>query len=102
MLIPVDLPDRQRIWIDLAVQCEVHADSQHTLARYILKYAHVRGTYTDDQISGRVRRSFAGMIHDGVPRYEALQEISEAYGIAPAAVQALVEDAAEEPTAAST
>lgn len=101
MLIPVDLPDRQRIWIDLAVPCEVHADSQHTLAKYILKYAHVRGTYTDEQISSTVRRSFAGMIHDGVPRDEALQEISEAYGISPAVVQALIEDAAGEPTAAS-
>ena len=95
MLIPVDVPSHQRIWADVAFRYEkyIYADAPDEVSRYLLKYGHVEGTYTDEQISGCVRRSFVGMLRDGVPRCRALQEVSEVYGIPPACVSSVVDGA---------
>lgn len=93
MLIPVDVPAGRRVWVEVAFKYDryVYADSPDTASKFLLKYARVMGTYTDEQVSGDVRRSFTGMLRDGVPRRLAIDGVSEIYGILPACVATVVD-----------
>jgi len=52
MLIPVTVR-HQRVWADVVFRCEkyIYADAPGETSRYLLKSAHVRGTYTDEEVA---------------------------------------------------
>jgi hypothetical protein len=99
MLIPVTVPHHhQRIWVDVTFRYEkyIYADAPGEVSKYLLKYARVRDTYTDEDVAYDVRRTVTGRLRDGVSPRQVVQEVSEIYGIPPACVDSIVEEVAAE------
>jgi len=93
MLIPVTVR-HQRVWADVVFRCEkyIYADAPGETSRYLLKSAHVRGTYTDEEVAHDVRRTVTAWLRDGIPRRQVVREVSEIYGIPPACVGLIVDE----------
>jgi len=98
MLIPVSVPHHQRIWVDVTFRYEkyIYGDAEAEVSKYLLKYARVKNTYTDEEVSYDVRRTVAGRLRDGVPPLQIVQEVSEIYGIPPGCVDIIIEEVAAE------
>jgi len=93
MLVPVQVSPRRRVWADISFQYEkqIYVGSDEAACRYLIKYGHVDGIYEDEQIAYDVRRTVAGMLRDGVPRCQVIEETSALYGIPPICVEEVVE-----------
>ena len=59
----------------------IYANSPEELAKYILKYGHVSGVYTDEEIAHDLKHTVAAMLRDGIPRRQIVEETSALYGI---------------------
>gem|GEM_PF-6534116 len=56
----------------------------------ILKYGHVSGVYTDEEIAQDLKRTVAAMLRDGIPRRQIVEETSALYGIPAECVEEVV------------
>jgi hypothetical protein len=94
MLLPVRVSPNRRIWIDVSFRYEkqVYAGALEDLTRYVLKSGHVDGVYEDEQIAYDVKRTIAGMLRDGIPRRQAVEETSALYGIPIGCVEEVVDE----------
>jgi len=56
------------VWGDVSFRYEKHiyANSPEELSKYILKYGHVSGVYTNEEIAHDLKRTVAGMLWDGI------------------------------------
>lgn len=83
MLIPVKVSPHRRVWADVSFRYEKHiyANSPEELSEYILKYGHVSGIYTDEEIAHDLKRTVAAMLRDGIPPRQVVKEASLIYGI---------------------
>jgi len=56
MLIPVSVPHHQRIWVDVTFRYEkyIYGDAEAEVSKYLLKYARVKNTYTDEEMVRRI------------------------------------------------
>lgn len=93
MLVPVQVSPRRRVWADISFRYEkqIYANSSEETCRYVIKYGHVDGVYEDEQIAYDVRRTVAGMLRDGVPSRQVVEETSALYGIPPICVEEVIE-----------
>jgi len=65
-------------------------DSSQELSRYLLKFGCVNGIYEDEVIAFDLKRTVAGMLRDGVPRRQVVEEASALYGIPEECVEEVV------------
>ena len=83
MLVRIKISRRLRFWVDMSFHYEKYADvnSPEKLSKYLLKYGHVNGVYTDEEVAQDLKRTVAAMLRDGVSPRQVVKEVSALYGI---------------------